>query len=288
MKLPQMGKACLFSLALAPLVGTSINFGDSTWTMFIGLAVMLLVVAIVIRVNTARSGDDYYFVEKRADQKLSSRLVVLSSAAVLTVYGAGYFRTSSAANLFSQQTARQTSTAPLVAGAVPPPALPETTSQAGSAASPSQTAKKPRKAAAPRDPSTSASLGTRSGSSNEFSSPGEPGYSYGYGASPGPYVQPTTDPSAPTTAQVQYKDGTFLGWGSCRHGDIQASVVIEGGQIVSAEIAQCLTRYPCTVISRLPGQAVTRQSPNVDVVSGASQSAFAFHDAVADALNKAQ
>ena len=65
-------------------------------------------------------------------------------------------------------------------------------------------------------------------------------------------------------------------------------MVIEGGQIVSAEIAQCLTRYPCTVISRLPGQAVSRQSPNVDVVSGASQSGFAFHVAVADALNKAQ
>ena len=89
-----------------------------------------------------------------ADQKLSSRLVVLSSAAVLTVYGAGYFRICSGHPRFSRQTARQTSAAPLVAGAVPPPAA--RNHQLGSAAS--QTAKS-RKAAAPRDPSTSASPG---------------------------------------------------------------------------------------------------------------------------------
>ena len=79
-----------------------------------------------------------------------------------------------------------------------------------------------------------------------------------------------------------------MGWGSCRHGDIQASVVIQDGKIVSTAIAQCLTRYSCSWIANLPGQVVTRQSANVDYVSGATQSSDAFSRAVADALSKAQ
>jgi uncharacterized protein with FMN-binding domain len=88
--------------------------------------------------------------------------------------------------------------------------------------------------------------------------------------------------------QDQYKDGTYLGWGSCRHGDIQASVVIENGRIASATIAQCLTRYSCSWIDALPGQVVSRQNTNVDYVSGATQSTDAFADAVAEALSKAE
>ena len=39
-----------------------------------------------------------------------------------------------------------------------------------------------------------------------------------------------------------------------------------------------------------PGQSffVSRQSPEVDYVSGATESTDAFHDAVADALSKAK
>jgi uncharacterized protein with FMN-binding domain len=96
-------------------------------------------------------------------------------------------------------------------------------------------------------------------------------------------------PAAPIAAapQGRYKDGTYLGWGTSRHGDIQASVVIQGGKIVSAEIAQCLTRYSCSWIAALPGQVISRQSPNVDYVSGATQSCNAFSDAVAQALSRA-
>jgi uncharacterized protein with FMN-binding domain len=105
-----------------------------------------------------------------------------------------------------------------------------------------------------------------------------------------PDVSVTAKPAAAPTAtqEEQYKDGTYLGWGSCRHGDIQASVVVEGGRIASAAIAQCLTRYSCSWIEALPGQVVSRQSTNVDYVSGATQSTDAFADAVADALSKAK
>jgi uncharacterized protein with FMN-binding domain len=42
------------------------------------------------------------------------------------------------------------------------------------------------------------------------------------------------------------------------------------------------------VIELLPGQVVARQSPDVDYVSGATQSADAFYEAVLAALQKAR
>ena len=97
-------------------------------------------------------------------------------------------------------------------------------------------------------------------------------------------------PAAPALPKpsVQYKDGEYLGWGNCRHGDIQAKVVISAGRITSATIAQCWTRYSCNWIDPVVPQVVQRQSPNIDYVSGATQSVDAFYWAVIDALNKAK
>ncbi len=85
-----------------------------------------------------------------------------------------------------------------------------------------------------------------------------------------------------------WKDGKYTGWGYSRHGDIEAEVVIEGGRIASAIISQCRTRYSCSVIDILPPQVAKRQSPDVDYVSGATQSADAFYGAVVEALSKAK
>ena len=93
---------------------------------------------------------------------------------------------------------------------------------------------------------------------------------------------------APAPAKVVYKDGTYTGWGTSRHGDIQASVTIDGGRIASVTIAQCLTRYSCSWIAALPGQVVARQSPETDYVSGATQSTNALYYAVVEALAKAK
>ena len=95
-------------------------------------------------------------------------------------------------------------------------------------------------------------------------------------------------PSSLLMPKEKYKDGTYLGWGTCRHGDIQAQVIVQDGRIASASIAQCWTRYSCSWVAHLPGQVVTRQSPDVDYVSGATQSANAFYWAVIDALTKAK
>jgi uncharacterized protein with FMN-binding domain len=87
-----------------------------------------------------------------------------------------------------------------------------------------------------------------------------------------------------------------LGWGSCRHGDIEASVTIQEGKIALVAISQCLTRYSCGWIAPkiqggglpdLPSQVVERQGPKVDYVSGATESSYAFADAVVAALAKA-
>jgi len=100
---------------------------------------------------------------------------------------------------------------------------------------------------------------------------------------------PADDKPAPLPRPKEiYTDGTYLGWGSSRHGDIQAAVTIEDGRIVAAKIARCLTRYSCSWVSHLPPQVVARQSPEVDYVSGATQSANAFYWAVVDALSKAK
>jgi uncharacterized protein with FMN-binding domain len=85
-----------------------------------------------------------------------------------------------------------------------------------------------------------------------------------------------------------HKDGTFYGWGYSPHGDIEAYVRIQNGQITEAGIERCLTRYPCSRIQQLPGQVRQRQSAEVDYVSGATQSAVAFYDAVSQALSKAK
>ena len=85
-----------------------------------------------------------------------------------------------------------------------------------------------------------------------------------------------------------WKDGTYTGWGFSPHGNIEATVTIEGGRIASAVISQCRTRYSCAVIDTLPPEVAQRQSPDVDYVSGATQSADAFYEAVVAALDKAK
>jgi len=220
-------------------------------------------------------------------KRVSNGLVALSSAAVLTVYTAGYLRTRPAAARFAVAAERRPA-GPATFTAAPPPAptqpavvIPEPGTGAAATISPTPkrvVTQSPRRSATTRRPTTSTAV-----------APAAP--------APPPELPvaavPVTDSSVtaeppPAPPKSQFKDGTYLGWGSCRHGDIQASVVVEEGRIVSATIAQCLTRYSCSWIAALPPQVVSRQSPNVDYVSGATQSVNAFYDAVIDALSKAK
>ena len=110
-------------------------------------------------------------------------------------------------------------------------------------------------------------------------------------APPAPSPAPVVDNTpivAADSARATYKDGTYTGWGTSRHGDIEASVEIKSGRIVSANISQCRTRYSCSRIAELPPQVLARQRADVDYVSGATQSSNAYYDAVAEALKKAK
>ena len=222
--------------------------------------------------------------------KIANRLVALSSAAVLTVYSAGYLRTRTAAQqLEAAERPRVVIPGAPVApgpGSTPmPPAKPATPTPPGTAAprpaaSIASVATKPvskgaatkatqiaRPAAAPVvTPAAPAVVSPRSVDATTVADVAKVEVT--------PVVEPPAAPTAPP-APV-YKDGTYSGWGTSRHGDIQATVVIESGRIASAVISQCWTRYSCSWVAHLQGQVVTRQSPEVDWVSGATQSVNAF------------
>lgn len=87
---------------------------------------------------------------------------------------------------------------------------------------------------------------------------------------------------------MAYKDGLYSGWGTSRHGDIEAYVEIKGGKITSAFIGECLTQYSCSWIAKLPPMVLQAQSAEIDYISGATHSSNAFYYAVANALKKAQ
>ena len=233
------------------------------------------------------------------EQRFGNSLLALSSAAVLAVYAAGYVRTRAAAERFATQTEARVRPAfhvapaggpraAIDAAAQPAPALraPEVP---GAAVEPTHDAGAPAAATAhePVRPRRRKTVEVVAPSDATLPVPSVPAPS-----APTTLVTPppldTPSVPAPSAPAAQWRDGTYLGWGTSRHGDIQAQVIVEGGRIASATIAQCLTRYSCSVIAKLPPEVAQRQSPEVDYVSGATQSTNAFYYAVVEALSKAK
>ena len=192
-------------------------------------------------------------------------LVALSSAAVFAVYGAGYMRTRAAADRFAAEAVPRRAPAstppPLVQA---PPAPPRVQPGEPVIAPPFS----PRVEARPRVAPAAAAAPSESPLIPQPVA--EPGPAPALPTVVGEQVAPTPPPPPPPL-EAEYKDGTYLGWGYCRHGDIR-----------------CLTRYSCSWIDSLLPQVSERQTADVDWVSGASESSDAFHQAVADALAKAK
>ena len=218
----------------------------------------------------------------KANKKVANSLVAMSSAAVLAVYAAGYVRTRAAADRFAQLEDAGRVRRPGGVRLQPDTPLdhqvrlkPDTTNSR-----PAAVQLQPDRQAAGDSPKSTATAAA--GPAADVPAPAEPL------APPKVEELKAAELTAPVVAaeppKSEYKDGTYLGWGHCRHGDIQAQVVISGGRIASATIAQCLTRYSCNVIDKLPPQVAQRQSPDVDTISGATQSGDAFYYAVLDAL----
>jgi uncharacterized protein with FMN-binding domain len=198
-------------------------------------------------------------------KKVTNGLVALGTAAIISVYGVGYVRTSSAAADVAEM--------PTIAIATM--ALAETST----GASPVASLQSPRLA-------PTATVGTTAGS--QIATTTAPAATVSATATTAPATVATPSATATTAAaKSQYTDGTYTGTGTSRHGSITATVVIQGGKIVSANITQCGTRYPCSKIAALPGEAVSRQSATVDMVSGATDSAEAYQGAVKNALAQA-
>lgn len=193
--------------------------------------------------------------KKRPGKKITGGLVALSSAAIVTVYAAGYTQTQSAAAQFDSPIAA-TGVPPTVQIATATLAAPTSTPFQRISLTPAIIASAPTTAPLPRTTPTPAGIAT-----------------------------PTATP-APAGASGAYRDGSYTGLGHSRHGDIGVTVVVQGGKITAAKISQCLTRYPCSMISALPGEVIARQSAKVDFVSGATDSSTAFQGAVMNALAK--
>lgn len=260
----------------------------------------------------------------KSGKKVANSLVVMSSAAVLAVYSAGYVRTRPAAEKFAARSfereparpnrppTREVSTAkaiapsPLAVTEPPkPPAEPhpaaapkpepkrESVAARNSADSPkinSIAAAKPPEVE-PATPLAHKIIAPETTASVAAAPVTSPAAAIPVAIQP---IQPTEGstaaPSTPSTtpAPKVWKDGKYTAWGSCRHGDLEATVVIEGGRIVSAQISNCQTRYPCDIIDKLPPQVVKRQTANVDRIGGATESADAFYAAVYWALDQAK
>jgi uncharacterized protein with FMN-binding domain len=226
-----------------------------------------------------------------SNNRISNGLVTASCAAVLAVYVAGYSRTQSAADKFAARVAARRPAATLpgptsVSAGLHPEELhvdhgrDAAKARRGAFVKPNPVIREelPTPGAVPE-------LEPIEPVSGEAAVPPPPVLEP---IAPEPRVEAAAAPKVDAAPAPVWKDGTYTGWGYSRHGDIEAAVVIERGRILSATISQCRTRYSCSVIEKLPPQVASRQSPDVDYVSGATQSADAFYGAVVAALGKAK
>jgi uncharacterized protein with FMN-binding domain len=205
--------------------------------------------------------------EKKSRRKFSGSLLALSAAAITSIYTVGYVSTQASvdklaadAGVVATDVPAQTTQRTVATNASPPtsastavPASPTTVAGAARTG--------PTTTTVPASPTTKPATAT---------------------ASPAPS---TTASPAPSSG---YKDGTFVGVGTSRHGSIQATVVIQNGRIASASISSCNTRYPCSDVASLVKQVVSQQAVPVNHVSGATDSSSAFKSAVSKALTQAK
>lgn len=229
-------------------------------------------------------------------RRRANTLVALSSAAVMTVYAAGFMRTRAAAEKLENSSRSRPPVVPAPASMTPPAAIAKPVAVAKAVVPPT-------KVDAPKVIAPKAAVAAKV----ETSSPKPEAGAVPVAVAPAVPVLAEVTPAAPVasapatpapelspSAEVllggtELHNGTFLGWGTSRHGDIQASVTIYSGRITAVSIAQCRTRYSCDIIAHMPAKVLKDQTPEkLNNVSGATQSVDAFYFAVMDAINKAK
>ena len=248
--------------------------------------------------------------KRSSDKKSANGLVALGSAAVLAVYSAGFYRTKAAAARLEALESRVrpsiSTSAPIAGESLPAPTqsatAPETAAEAKTAVPEPAVRPEPKTPAAVPTPLPSTPAATEAAEKPPVDvpspSPAQPAADTPSAEPPheakveavAALPAPTPAPPAPQAPAVPtWKDGTWSGWGSARHGSIQASVVVAGGRITAAKIEQCQMRYSCSLLDRLVPQVADRGNPEkIDWVSGATESSNVFYWAVTDALSKAK
>ncbi|MEO8100809.1 MAG: hypothetical protein ABI811_24140 [Acidobacteriota bacterium] len=245
-----------------------------------------------------------------SNKKVSNSLVGLSFAAVLAVYSAGYARTRSAADQLEARSAERRPANPTAPQRSAPATGQSIAPEPGAAAVDATSSTGAREAPAAADragekPGLIASAELIAPAANSPSpaipetpvvsapsavaqpvQPTVPVAAVPVAAAPVPVAEPK--PVVAAAPAPKWRDGTYTGWGTSRHGNIEAAVTIQNGKIAASRISQCLTRYSCDVIDFIIPQPVVRQSPDVDYVSRATQSADAYYYAVVEALGKAE
>ena len=257
--------------------------------------------------------------KNKSNKKVGNGLLAMSSAAVLAVYSAGYVRTKTAANRVAYERSSASEVPPVKAArdvsySAPAPSVPvvatspalpihaepkqmpvvarastlpkiaaasNASQPSASGESPATTADASEAAAASTVASTSSAIAATTAATTTATTAAQP--------------QADTTPAAASTAPATptpppapvWKDGKYTAWGTCRHGDIQATVVIEAGRITSADITDCRTRYSCDIIETLPPKVISRQKNKFDAIGGATESAYAYYGAVYWALDQA-
>ncbi len=241
--------------------------------------------------------------------------MALGSAAVLAVYAAGYLRTQSAAEAMElEMAARRAAGRSAPSESVPVEAAPlqqlrDTVAALADSVQPTVVAA-PAAPVAPRDSvvvvpaapvvpteKTVALATSAAPPADTVTRPAVP-------AIPEYIAPPAAPPAAPAAAPPPtqtadsgaaapkvlrpLRDGAWHGYGSSRHGDIEVRIEVAGEKVVYAEISRCMTRWPCTLVERLPGQVIERQTADVDIITGATASSDAFYLAVLDAFSTAR
>lgn len=97
-----------------------------------------------------------------------------------------------------------------------------------------------------------------------------------------------TKPSVPNMNNATFKDGTYIGVGEGYKGDIKVSVVIKNGKIYKINILSTEDDEQFFSKARkLTSSIITKQTADVDTISGATFSSNGIIEAVSNALQKA-
>lgn len=107
---------------------------------------------------------------------------------------------------------------------------------------------------------------------------------------------PATAATPPAGASAgQYKNGTYTGGvADAQWGYVQVKVVVSGSRMTDVQFVQypndrnrsiMINQYADPILDQ---EAIQAQSGNVDIVTGATDSSFAFMQSLGDALSQAQ